>query len=112
MEYFTMILYGVDFLHSLGIIHRDLKLANIFINREENGIQVIQVADFGISKIEQQTKAANITSTMGHFTTPAYKAPELFKDPKYVPTAKVDIWAAGIILYELLTSKHPFIEKD
>jgi eukaryotic-like serine/threonine-protein kinase len=45
---------------------------------------------------------------MGTLTTPLYIAPEVLKDPKIKPTIKVDIWAAGIILYEFLTNENPF----
>jgi serine/threonine protein kinase len=48
---------------------------------------------------------------LGHATTPLYTAPEVLVDLDYDPTTKVDIWAAGIILYEMLTSTHPFIKK-
>jgi len=57
------------------------------------------------------SKDSDISSTSGHYTTPKYKAPELLGNPKYVPNMKVDIWASGIIFYELLTSRHPFIDE-
>jgi serine/threonine protein kinase len=57
------------------------------------------------------SKNVDITSTSGHNTTPKYKAPELWADPKYEPTFKVDIWASGIIFYECLTGMHPFFAK-
>ncbi len=44
---------------------------------------------------------------MGTLTTPLYIAPEVLKDPKIKPKIKVDIWAAGIILYEFLTNENP-----
>ena len=45
---------------------------------------------------------------MEKFTTPYYTAPEVLNDTEYISTAKVDIWASGIIFYEMLTGTHPF----
>ena len=52
LEYFTMILLGLDFLHSKNIYHRDLKPANIFTDELSNGKKILQIGDFGISKID------------------------------------------------------------
>ena len=51
-----------------------------------------------------------VMTTVGQGTTPAYKAPEVLAMGE--PTAKVDIWALGIILYQLLTGTHPFMKND
>ncbi len=50
LEYFTMILLGLDFLHSKSIFHRDLKPGNIFVDQLTNGKKILQIGDFGISK--------------------------------------------------------------
>jgi len=50
MEYFTMILLGLNHMHSYNIVHRDLKPANILINELENGQKILKIADFGLSK--------------------------------------------------------------
>ncbi len=51
MSFFAMILLGVDFLHSKGIFHRDLKPANILIDELKDGMKILKIGDFGISKI-------------------------------------------------------------
>ena len=56
MLYFTMILIGLQYLHSKGIAHRDLKPANILIDKLPSGVNMLKIADFGISKIEIEQK--------------------------------------------------------
>ncbi len=55
LEYFVMILLGLDFLHSKNIFHRDLKPGNIFINEFKNAHKVLCIGDFGISKYDLDT---------------------------------------------------------
>ncbi len=105
LEYFGMILLGVHFIHSKNIVHRDLKPANILLDELGSGMKIPKIGDFGISKIELETMM-NSGTTLGHFTTPDYQAPEVIE--KHEPTKKVDIWALGVIFYELLSQRHPF----
>lgn len=109
LEYFVMILLGLDFLHSKNIFHRDLKPGNIFMNELKNAQKVLCIGDFGISKYDLDTIKQTQT-TLGYNTTPLYKAPEVINMKE--PTAKVDIWALGVIFYQLLASKHPFQKRD
>ena len=51
MQYFAMILLGLDFLHSKKIFHRDLKPGNILVDEEEYGMTILKIGDFGISKM-------------------------------------------------------------
>ena len=75
MYYFTMILIGLDYLHSKQIIHRDLKPENILIDKLPGGVDIIVIVDFGVSK--QDLQKIKITNTLSGLTTPAYMAPEM-----------------------------------
>ena len=107
MDYFTMILIALHYLDSKKIIHRDLKPANILIDELPGGINILKIGDFGISKVDLKELKKTVTATMGAQTSPAYMAPEVIKNEN--PTSKVDMWALGIILYQLVASyEHPF----
>jgi serine/threonine protein kinase len=95
--------------HALGIVHRDLKPSNLFLCRRSEGRQGIKVLDFGISKVaalasSPEETLTQITSLVG---SPLYMSPEQIEAPHTVDT-RTDIWALGVILYELLTNKTPF----
>jgi tRNA A-37 threonylcarbamoyl transferase component Bud32 len=93
--------------HALGIVHRDLKPGNLFacdlVGTER---KLIKVIDFGISKtVEEET--TRVTSTEAAFGTPHYMSPEQIRSVKDVD-GRTDIWALGVILFELLTGRTPF----
>jgi serine/threonine protein kinase len=102
-----MILIALHYLHSKGIVHRDLKPANILIDVLPRGVNILKIGDFGISKVDIQEMKKTITTTMGGQTSPAYIAPEVVNNK--ISSPKVDMWALGIILHQLLSSlNHPF----
>ena len=76
LEFFAMILLGLDFLHSKNIFHRDLKPGNIFIDKLSNGQLLLCIGDFGISKLDYDTIKQTQT-TFGFNTSTLYKAPEV-----------------------------------
>ena len=92
---------AISYLHSKNIVHRDLKLENIMIN--EKGF--IKIIDFGISK---ELDPELYTNTV--CGTAEYMAPELLEGLSY--NKSVDLWAIGIIIYELMFGGHPFNEDD
>lgn len=92
--------------HKLGIVHRDIKPANIFLIRKPNGKLSVKLLDFGISKrIDANTKA--LTATGALMGSPLYMSPEQLTDARTVGHAS-DIWAMGVVLYELVTAEVPF----
>lgn len=101
-RFFYKILKGVDYLHENQIIHRDLKLDNILIDRNMNP----KICDFGISSVYDPNK--KIIDTGG---TPAYLSPEVIKAEGNV-NLKSDIWSLGILLYLLGYGVVPFQAKN
>ena len=92
------ILDGVDCIHNYAITHRDLKPDNIMLF-EMGKYHTIKIADFGLS----ERASLNSNEQCG---TPIYMAPELLNGRIY--SQSVDLWAVGIIMYQLLTGNHPF----
>ncbi|MEQ9319902.1 MAG: serine/threonine-protein kinase [Polyangiaceae bacterium] len=96
--------------HAHGIVHRDLKPENIFLVRADDGALEIRVLDFGIAKLvadeEQGETVGGLTTTGSILGTPCYMAPEQVFGEKDVDH-RVDVWAIGIILYQMLTGILP-----
>ena len=94
--------------HSYGIVHRDLKPANLFLALQPDGSSKIKVLDFGISKMTiQGSTDPSLTRTSSMMGSPLYMSPEQMRSTRNVD-ARADIWALGVILYELLTATPPF----
>lgn len=88
---------GMEYLHSQGVIHRDLKTNNLLLNDEMR----VKVADFGTSCLETQSHESK-----GNKGTYRWMAPEMIKEKPY--TRKVDVYSFGIVLWELTTALLPF----
>lgn len=85
--------------HYLKIIHRDLKPANILITED----QIPRLTDFGVAYIGQKERITQVDVAVG---TPDYMSPEALNGDKV--DARADIWAFGVMLFEMLTRRHPF----
>ena len=104
--YVLQAMVGVAEAHALGIVHRDLKPSNLFLARLPNGRQLVKVLDFGIAKDVNEDKK-DLTSTFSALGSAAYMSPEQLRMAKSVD-ARTDVWAFGVVLFELLTSRMPF----
>ncbi|HVJ20330.1 MAG TPA: serine/threonine-protein kinase, partial [Polyangiaceae bacterium] len=94
--------------HGLGIVHRDLKPGNLFLTRRANGSPCIKILDFGISKMGGSGASdLGMTSTSTVMGSPLYMSPEQMTSAKDVDL-RTDIWAMGVILYELVSGRVPF----
>lgn len=94
------ILAGLDHAHQQGIVHCDIKPENILLTLTPRG-WVARISDFGIARLSQEVNE----SAMGHSGSPAYMAPERFYNQHPLTS---DLYAVGVILYEMLLGKRPF----
>ncbi|MEO8213742.1 MAG: serine/threonine-protein kinase, partial [Myxococcales bacterium] len=98
--------------HNQGIIHRDLKPENIFLSRRVDGSPLIKVLDFGISKMtshsaERDPASLSASGQRSLLGSPLYMSPEQIRTPSNIDP-RSDVWALGVILFELLTGRRPF----
>lgn len=93
--------------HQAGVVHRDLKPGNVVLTESRGSVRAV-VTDFGLARLEsgEPQAAADLTAQAGVVGTPAYLAPEQIEGKEI--TASVDIYALGIVLYEMLTGTVPF----
>jgi hypothetical protein len=93
--------------HGLDVVHRDLKPENVFVIRDPTGQEQVQLVDFGLAKVAEAGPSYRALTQFGQvFGTPAYMSPEQCRGE--VVDARTDIYATGIILYELLAGRPPF----
>jgi serine/threonine-protein kinase len=97
--------------HGLGIIHRDVKPANLFLTRTRDGRPLVKVLDFGVSKMAPAPGASSLTGARQVIGSPAFMSPEQIRAPRLVD-ARTDVWALGAVLYTLLAGEAPFTRRN
>jgi serine/threonine-protein kinase len=98
-EIMKQLLAALDYSHKQGVVHRDIKPANLIILPGPK----VKVMDFGIARLE----SSNLTQTGTAIGTPTHMAPEQLMG--HTADGRADLWASGVILYELLTGVSPFL---
>jgi NIMA (never in mitosis gene a)-related kinase 1/4/5 len=94
-------LRGLEALHAVNVLHRDIKSANIFLTKDQTQVKL---ADMNVSIVTANGMARTQTGT------PYYASPEVWQEKPY--SSKCDVWSLGCVLYELAALKPPFVSHD
>ncbi len=108
VNYLLQACAGLAEAHSIGLVHRDIKPENLFLAEQGGAAPVLKLMDFGVARWRRagarEVRLTNPRSTVG---SPCYQAPEQMQNASDVDE-RADIWALGLVLYELLTGSNPF----
>jgi len=102
LNYFVQICLAIKHVHDRKILHRDLKSQNVFLTKKG----IVKVGDFGIAK----SLSSSMDMAKTQIGTPYYLSPEICCDKPY--NKKSDMWALGVVLYEMLALSLPFLAND
>jgi len=110
LELLAPVCAALEAAHEKGVVHRDVKASNVFVTRA-TGPQRVKLLDFGIAKVLHSNQAASGMTTVGRqLGTPTSMSPEqILGEPVDVRT---DIYSLGVLLYQLLTGRMPFVSED
>jgi serine/threonine-protein kinase len=110
LELTQQLLRALSFVHERGLVHRDLKPANVFMQRLPDGEVRVKLLDFGLAKSVQSESASvdqHLTPAGEAVGTPAYMPPEQIAGGP--PDARTDVYALGVILFQMLSGRLPFV---
>ncbi|HUS32532.1 MAG TPA: serine/threonine-protein kinase [Kofleriaceae bacterium] len=102
LDVMKQLLAALGAAHARGVVHRDLKPDNVMVTLDGT----VKVLDFGIAKLSTTLGGGNMTQVGAQIGTPAYMAPEQIRGDEV--DARTDVYAAGVLLYEAITGRHPF----
>jgi serine/threonine protein kinase len=114
LELFVQVCHAIQHAHQKGVIHRDIKPSNILV-ADHDGTPLPKVIDFGIAKAtsdQRLTDKTLFTAFQQFLGTPAYMSPEQAEMSGLDIDTRADIYSLGVLLYELLTGKTPFDQKE
>lgn len=106
LQLFREVCEAVEYAHGQGIVHRDLKPANILVSSAGRP----KLLDFGIAKVVDPEDGETATLTLSRQATPHYASPEQLRGEPTTPTS--DIYSLGVLLYELLTGRSPYADRE
>ena len=108
IDYGLQVCEALGAAHALGIVHRDVKPANLFLPQRPDGSACIKLLDFGISKHPPEGNVpGSLTGTHALLGSPQFMSPEQLASSRSVD-ARTDIWSLGVTLFELMTLDYPF----
>jgi len=106
-DYVIQACVGLAEAHAAQIVHRDLKPGNLFLTARPDGTPLVKVLDFGIAKVPREGDH-ELTGTHTILGSPSYMSLEQLRSSKLVD-ARSDIWSLGVILFELVSGRRPFV---
>ncbi|MDB4929313.1 MAG: putative serine/threonine-protein kinase pknB, partial [Myxococcaceae bacterium] len=107
LDLLAPLLRGLAAAHAAGVVHRDVKPANLFLARSAGGAVVPTLIDFGVARDLGRDDRRQRTGTGETVGTPAYMAPEQLRGDRAV-TPAADVWAVGVVLHQMLAGAPPF----